>query len=491
MRRFDRRTLVALLAWAGICGAANAACEPNRFWTSPAIPTIGEETVLNIRLMCEDGDFALLLLPRARSSIIPVEIRESSAPGTGLTLVTRTVPVGALSADNYTVELLRPNGLVWGREHFRVRRSFLSPGLTGRPAASLLIPYFEVDLGDPEGANTLFSVNNVSFDPVVANVVLWTDWGLPTLAFNVFLDRLAIRTLNLRLLLTQGTLPSAGPAAGAHQDFPGCTDPMAVPALDEAALAALRAQHTGAPHPDDGLCYGSGETPPDVAVGYITIDALDDCSTEVRLPGDEGYFGAGGSGLASNRNVLWGDVFLLDESGDSAQGLEPVSLTADQHMLGLFSTPATFYSPWVADAADSRLPLPFAWRSRFLDGGPFDGGTDLLLWTVGAGAPLGPLSCGQPRLDATVIGVLYNEQGATLRNIGFDTGRRTQRLRVGEGPLAVDTPFGFLTLTVVTSHLFRATLPIPVQSWLIPIFQAQGRFSAALHASPFNDEDPP
>ena len=35
-------------------------------------------------------------------------------------------------------------------------------------AATLLVPYFEVDLAHPDGANTLFSVNNASATAVLA-----------------------------------------------------------------------------------------------------------------------------------------------------------------------------------------------------------------------------------------------------------------------------------------------------------------------------------
>ena len=59
------------------------------------------------------------------------------------------------------------------------------------PAATLLLPYFQVDLqapvGDPNGPNTVFSVNNVGTTPAIARVTLWTDWGLPSLAFDLLL----------------------------------------------------------------------------------------------------------------------------------------------------------------------------------------------------------------------------------------------------------------------------------------------------------------
>ena len=55
--------------------------------------------------------------------------------------------------------------------------------IDGRPGATLLLPYFEVDLDHGDGPTTLFSVNNASATAVLANVVLWTDLGGPTFTF--------------------------------------------------------------------------------------------------------------------------------------------------------------------------------------------------------------------------------------------------------------------------------------------------------------------
>jgi hypothetical protein len=55
------------------------------------------------------------------------------------------------------------------------------------PAATLLLPYFEVDLGTAStGRTTIFSVTNVSPYAQVAHVVLYTDWSFPVLDFNLF-----------------------------------------------------------------------------------------------------------------------------------------------------------------------------------------------------------------------------------------------------------------------------------------------------------------
>jgi hypothetical protein len=43
------------------------------------------------------------------------------------------------------------------------------------PAATLLLPYFEVDLDDQSRGTTLFTVTNVTNVDRVAHVTLWTD----------------------------------------------------------------------------------------------------------------------------------------------------------------------------------------------------------------------------------------------------------------------------------------------------------------------------
>src|ERR1043166_8235402 len=70
-----------------------------------------------------------------------------------------------------------------------------------QPAATLLLPYFEVDFKSPpeSAATTLFTIQNVSQYPQIAHVVLWTDWSFPALGFNVFLTGYA----------DKGTIPYA------------------------------------------------------------------------------------------------------------------------------------------------------------------------------------------------------------------------------------------------------------------------------------------
>src|SRR3954447_15670834 len=83
------------------------------------------------------------------------------------------------------------------------------------PAATLLLPYFEVDLSNPNGLTTLVSVNNSSAQAVLAHVTIWSDLSVPVLAFNIYLTGYDVQTLNLRDLLVNGVLPQT---ASAGQD---------------------------------------------------------------------------------------------------------------------------------------------------------------------------------------------------------------------------------------------------------------------------------
>ena len=51
------------------------------------------------------------------------------------------------------------------------------------PAATLLLPYFEVDTAAPQGTGTttLFTITNTSRYPQIAHVTVWTDWSFPVL----------------------------------------------------------------------------------------------------------------------------------------------------------------------------------------------------------------------------------------------------------------------------------------------------------------------
>ncbi len=87
-------------------------------------------------------------------------------------------------------------------------------------ASTLLYPYFEVDLADPNGVTTLISVNNGLNVPVMTRLVVWTDWGIPTMAFDIWLDAFDVQPINVRLLF-QGIVPSTATGVDLSA-FPYC-----------------------------------------------------------------------------------------------------------------------------------------------------------------------------------------------------------------------------------------------------------------------------
>ncbi|HSK78984.1 MAG TPA: hypothetical protein VLQ45_21200, partial [Thermoanaerobaculia bacterium] len=147
------------------------------------------------------------------------------------------------------------------------------------PAATLLLPYFEVDLDSAEGVTTLFSVNNASASAAVAHVTFWTDESIPTLDFDIYLTGYDVQTINIRDIFN-GILPRTADAGSDPADtisnkgdlsqdinFPGSTgpctasgvyNPYPTPTLSAAFLVHLRNAHTGGASPVFGnLCAGA------------------------------------------------------------------------------------------------------------------------------------------------------------------------------------------------------------------------------------------
>ena len=171
------------------------------------------------------------------------------------------------------------------------------------PAATLLLPYFEVDPNNASGLTTLFAINNSGAAAVLANVEVWTDLGVPTLGFQVYLTGYDVQTINLRDVFN-GSLPQTAPAGQDPQDtispkglysqdlnFASCTQLLPYQPLPASFVAHLRAAHSGQ---FSALLNGcAGQDLGDGRLrGYITVDTVSGCT--LRTPADPGYFGAGG-----------------------------------------------------------------------------------------------------------------------------------------------------------------------------------------------------
>ncbi|HEV8661282.1 MAG TPA: hypothetical protein VGS96_21975 [Thermoanaerobaculia bacterium] len=89
------------------------------------------------------------------------------------------------------------------------------------PAATLLLPYFEVDLGTAgTGRTTIFSITNVSPYAQIAHVVLYTDWSFPVLDFNIFLTGYDVQPINLFDVISRGLI---GSPTGTSTSSPNAT----------------------------------------------------------------------------------------------------------------------------------------------------------------------------------------------------------------------------------------------------------------------------
>ncbi|HXT22207.1 MAG TPA: hypothetical protein VN923_15750, partial [Thermoanaerobaculia bacterium] len=75
------------------------------------------------------------------------------------------------------------------------------------PAATLLLPYFEVDLDNPAHRDTLFSINNASATAILSHVTVWSTWSIPVIDFDVYLTGFDVQTINLADILINGNLP--------------------------------------------------------------------------------------------------------------------------------------------------------------------------------------------------------------------------------------------------------------------------------------------
>jgi hypothetical protein len=383
------------------------------------------------------------------------------------------------------------------------------------PAATLLLPYFEVDLDNAWGTKTLFSINNASATAVLAHVVLWSDLSVPVLDFNVYLTGYDVQAISLRDIILDGNLPqtaSAGqdptdtisPKGIFSQDinFASCQGNLPIPKLPSTFTDHLQAALTGKFSNILGGCAGLDhqDTGDRIARGYVTVDTVSNCT--LRFPGDLGYFASGGRGDATNQNVLWGDYFYLDElrsyaSGNplvhiEASGTDPETSVAGQY---------TFYGRYVGfTAADNREPLATDFATRFLVGGPFTGGTDLTVWrdskvrqgafqcgTLPAWYPLGQEAIvifdeqEHPQVPQTVpVSPQPPQQGV----IPFPA--EAQRVAVGGTALPVPYKFGWLFLNLNTTVGPAGSVPpedpAAAQAWVSTLFQAAGRYSVGFDA---------
>ncbi len=292
------------------------------------------------------------------------------------------------------------------------------------PAATLLLPYFEVDILGNSGQTTLFTVVNVTRYPQIAHVTLWTDWAYPVLTFNLYLTGYDVQAINLADILGRGIIaPPSGtsstttPGSLSASTNPNLRSPLdcaSLPgALTQTILAAVRTAFTVGLSTEAHCLVGPtnafvGNTHFN-AIGYATIDVVASCTP--RDPTDPLYY----TNDLLFDNVLIGDYQQigpypsgLPQSGFDAAGNPMVHIRAVPEGGGAGSNvatdlPYTFYDRYtqgIRRTFDRRQPLPSTFAARFIQGGPAEFATNFTIWregVTGSGA-----SCASYRNNAVI-----------------------------------------------------------------------------------------
>lgn len=265
------------------------------------------------------------------------------------------------------------------------------------PAATLLVPYFEVSVPRRCGRgrfDTEVVVTNASAAPQLANVVVWTEWSVPVLSFQLYLTGYDVDSFRLSDILCTGSISNES------------DEPIT---FSESDISHARAVLTGRPSPVTGQCASHPE-PSGKATGYITIDLVN--TENPGLPTD----GASYVSALGFDNLLIGDVYYHDakipgatrvcgRGGSSCirkfkrfvrreRGVTGIRAVAIEAAPPSFFTAGdrTFYGRYLgASAQDRREPLPSLYHVRY-DQTVRRKKFELIVWREG-NSSFSPVSC--------------------------------------------------------------------------------------------------
>ena len=376
------------------------------------------------------------------------------------------------------------------------------------PAATLLIPYFEVNLGVAGNETTIVTVTNTSHLPQAFAMTLWTDYAYPVITFRYYLTGYDVVSINLYDVIRRGQV--GGGERGTGSDVspvgrlsgPNATDDFDNPNLDEASCVRLPVQLPSVyiTRMQDAFTKGSVATVGTVqgcdniggahtnAVGYATIDVVSACSP--TLPTDASYF-ANEIGWS---NVLMGDYLQVDGMNDFAQGSPAVHIRAIPE--GGTSASRTnnnftrsFYShlqPSANRTRDGRQPLPSTFAARWISGGGGGFETSYKIWRGVETAANAACSAYDDNAKVPVTEIVRFDEEENPETLFFGT--------------IADPPMGPALWLPATSLMSEESEHFPIntngavggwmymnlhddddayasQSWVVASMRAEGRFS--------------
>jgi hypothetical protein len=330
------------------------------------------------------------------------------------------------------------------------------------PAATLLLPYFEVDIASPRerARTTFFSITNTTREPQIARVTIWTDWAFPVLSFNVFLTGYDVHAVNLHDVLTgtgtpanntsNATTPgsrSLSNVSGNTNFLPSAATDCAPGARPSAIPAGVLADVQSALTTGQSSACGTsriGGRHLDFAVGYVTIDLVATCTTTPAT--DASYY----ANELLFDNVLTGEYEHFEPNSSYADAGPMVHIRAVPEGGRAASRtdanlPQTFYSrytPAGARTADRRQPLPSVFAARYVQGSVF--ATAFRIWreTV-TGA------------SAECAAYAENSHAAVPDIVRFDERENATTL-----PLPPGTPFSPVLATLPATSILYSTSSI-------------------------------
>lgn len=227
-----------------------------------------------------------------------------------------------------------------------------------RPAATLLVPFFQVGRTGVDALDTLVTIGNASSAPMIAHVNVYDRFSRLRLDFNIALSGFDIQALRMSDVIT-GSLPNTptdtdgvptgdvcqrqGPPGSVNAPavyptpggylrvHPATTAQSATP-LDESLATTdysgggtfdITSQLSSNVGDDGESCPDDGELD-DLAIGYIVIDHVNYCN--LSDPTDPNYYDKDAIGMENN---LFGEIIFTSGDGLPTYAMSTVNIEAD------------------------------------------------------------------------------------------------------------------------------------------------------------------
>jgi hypothetical protein len=324
------------------------------------------------------------------------------------------------------------------------------------PAATLLLPYFEVETS-ARAVDTFWTITNVSRIPQIAHVTVWTDWSFPVLDFNIFLTGYDAQSISMYDVIVTGVIAPTPTGSGGttssitpgslsannltgNPNFGATINCTGLPGqYNTFVRAAVQNALTNGVYnaPGFGSSCGStlvgspasSHTTTTTAVGYVTVDVAAVCST--TLPTTPAYYN---SEILFD-NVLIGDYQIINKAvGNNYAGGNPMvhiraipeggPVVATGLVPSQTNLPYTFYARyWNASTLavnpstiniDRRQPLPSVFAARWIQGGPTAFNTSYRIWREGQTGPVTNILAPNP---GTTCGLASLNSALTITEI--------------------------------------------------------------------------